>query len=148
MSEKPLTVLLAEDNSDHAELVTRSLRRHEIANRIYHVEDGRQALDFLLRRGQFTDPAEAPRPHVILLDLRMPKMDGLEVLKQIKSSDNLHRIPVVILTTSEADSDTAQAYENHVNSYLVKPIDFSNFSEMMDDLGCYWLRWNHPPSMI
>lgn len=142
---EPLTVLLVEDNEDHTELILRSLRDHRMANKIFHVADGEEALDYLFRRGDYTDPATSPRPHVILLDLRLPRVDGLEVLKEIRTSEELARTPVVILTTSRAEQDVAKAYEYHANSYLVKPVDFDSFTRLMDDLGFYWLGWNHYP---
>ena len=142
---EPLTILLVEDNSGHADLVRRTLENHRVANKIYWVADGEQALNFLFRRGEFTDPQSCPRPHVILLDLRLPKIDGLQVLKEIKSDESLKNIPVVILTTSKAEQDVSMAYMNHANSYLVKPVDFAKFSQMMDDLGFYWLSWNRHP---
>ena len=141
----PLTILLVEDNPDHAELIFRSLKDHRVANKIYHVIDGETALDYLFRRGDYAAAGKSPRPHLILLDLRLPKIDGLEVLKKIKISRKLRMIPVVILTTSEAERDVARAYEYHANSYLVKPVDFGNFSQLMIDLGFYWLAWNYHP---
>ena len=105
MEGEPLIILLVEDNPDHTELIVRSFDEHRIANRIYHVADGEAALDYLFRRGRYADPTSSPRPHVILLDLRLPKIDGLEVLKQVKSCVELRRIPVVALTTSEAERD-------------------------------------------
>jgi CheY-like chemotaxis protein len=145
MDGEPLIILLVEDNRDHAELIMRSFEEHRIANRMFHVLDGEAALDYLFRKGAYADPNVSPRPHVVLLDLRLPKIDGLEVLKQIKSSEDLRRIPVVALTTSEAERDMAGAYNRHVNSYLVKPVDFDKFSKLMDDLGFYWLAWNRKP---
>lgn len=142
---EPLIVLLVEDNADHAELVIRSMAENRVANRIMHVSDGEQALDYLFRKGDYADPASSPRPHVVILDLRLPKIDGLEVLKVIKEDPKLFRLPVVILTTSEAEMDVARAYDHHANSYLVKPLDFSRFNEMMDSLGFYWLGWNLNP---
>ncbi len=142
---EPLNILLVEDNAAHAELVFRSFQEHRVANRIFHVEDGEAALDFLFRRAEFTDPARSPRPHVVLLDLRLPKIDGLEVLKEMKDTEEMRSIPVVILTTSEAESDIARAYRHHANSYLVKPVDFNNFTQLMEDLGYYWLCWNREP---
>ena len=142
---EPLIILLVEDNPDHAELIRRSLDEHRVANKLYHVLDGEAALSYLFRRGDFSDPKKSPSPTVILLDLRLPKVDGLEVLKEIKTSEEHHKIPVVILTTSTAERDVAQAYNYDANSYLVKPVDFSKFTRMMDDLGFYWLGWNHYP---
>ena len=142
---EPFTILLVEDNPAHAELVLRSFEDHRVANRIIHLSDGETALDYLFRRSPFTDPEKSPRPHVIFLDLRLPRMDGLEVLKEIRASDDLHTLPVVILTTSEAEQDVTKAYEQYPNSYVVKPLDFEGFTALMEDLGCYWLGWNFYP---
>jgi len=142
---EPFTILLVEDNPAHAELVLRSFEDHRVANRIIHLSDGETALDYLFRRSPFTDPEKSPRPHVIFLDLRLPRMDGLEVLKEIRASDDLHTLPVVILTTSEAEQDVTKAYEQYTNSYVVKPLDFEGFTALMEDLGCYWLGWNFYP---
>ena len=141
----PLTILLVEDNIPHAELVKRSLETHQIANRVYHVADGEAALDYLFRQGVYADPVTSPRPHVVLLDLRLPKLSGLEVLREIRASSDsdLHTVPVVVLTTSAAEQDVTKAYEQRANSYLVKPVDFGQFMQMMHDLGFYWLGWNH-----
>ncbi len=145
MHGEPLTILHVEDNPDHANLVMRSLENHRVANAVHLVEDGEKALDFLLRRNDYQDPRKSPRPNVILLDLRLPKLDGLEVLRVVKTTDALKDVPVVILTSSEAEKDVAEAYEYHANSYLVKPVGFSEFTEMMRDLGFYWLGWNRYP---
>jgi CheY-like chemotaxis protein len=145
MNGEPVLVMLVEDNADHAELVMRTLAEHRVANRIQHFMDGQSALDYLFHSGAYAEAAANPLPHVILLDLRLPRVDGLEVLKKIKASDDLKHIPVVVLTTSEADRDVARAYDHHVNSYLVKPVGYEEFSEMMEDLGFYWLGWNTHP---
>ncbi len=142
---QPLGILLVEDNDDHAEIVKRSFRDHRMANCIHHVTDGPAALDYLLRQGGYSDPKKSPRPDVILLDLRLPKLDGLEVLHRIKQNEELRRIPVVILTSSREDCDVARAYDDHANSYLVKPMGFQKFTELMRDLGFYWLGWNVNP---
>lgn len=147
MIGEPIFVMLVEDNLDHAELVMRTLEDHRIANKIRHFTDGQTALDYLLRRGEFHDPSATPRPHVILLDLRLPRVDGLEVLQTIKEDENLKAIPVVILTTSEAEKDVARAYYNHANSYLVKPLGYEEFRKLMEDLGFYWLGWNTHPKI-
>lgn len=147
MIGEPILVMLVEDNVDHAELVIRTLEDHRIANRVRHFLDGQSALDYLFHRGEFSDSTAAPHPHVILLDLRLPKVDGMDVLRTIKESDELKAIPVVILTTSEAEKDVAKAYYNHANSYLVKPVGFEEFKKLMDDLGFYWLGWNTHPQM-
>lgn len=147
MNGEPVMVLLVEDNPDHAELIIRTLAEHRIANRIRHLSDGQQALEYLFRRGAFASPISSPRPHVILLDLRLPRVDGLQVLDEIKQDEELKIIPVVVLTTSEAEKDIARAYDNHANSYLVKPVGFEEFTQLMDDLGFYWLGWNTNPNL-
>jgi DNA-binding response OmpR family regulator len=145
MKGKPIIILLVEDDPAHAEIVLRNFEDFNLANRIIHVEDGQAALDYLYHKGEFGDPQKYPGPNIILLDLRLPKVDGLEVLKQIKADRDLHSIPVVILTTSEAEADRVKAYDCHANSYLVKPVDFTRFVELMKTLGYYWLAWNEPP---
>jgi len=145
MIGEPILVMLVEDNVDHAELVIRTLEEHKIANRVKHFLDGQSALDYLFRRGEFENAEDIALPHVILLDLRLPRVDGIDVLRAIKEDNNLKSIPVVVLTTSEAEKDVAKAYYNHANSYLVKPVGFDEFKNLMDDLGFYWLSWNTNP---
>jgi CheY-like chemotaxis protein len=145
MIGEPILVMLVEDNVDHAELVIRTLEEHRIANRVRHFLDGQSALDYLFQRGEFLNRTDNARPHVILLDLRLPRVDGIDVLKTIKEDEHLKTIPVVVLTTSEAEKDVAKAYYNHANSYLVKPVGFDEFKRLMDDLGFYWLSWNTNP---
>ena len=135
-------ILLVEDDLDHAELIVRGLEDNLVANRLHHVIDGEAALDYLFRRGEYAGVNAIPHPHLILLDLRIPKIDGLEVLQEIKADDELRRIPVVVLTTSEADEDIVRAYDYQANSYLVKPVEFVKFGQLMRDLGFYWLVWN------
>ncbi len=141
----PLTILLVEDNTAHAELVMRNLEHHRVANIVHHVTDGDAALDYLFQRGAYRHLTPEDRVNLVLLDLRLPKIDGLEVLRQIKESDMLKRLPVVILTTSETEHDVASAYEYHANSYVTKPMDYERFTQLMDELGYYWLAWNHNP---
>jgi CheY-like chemotaxis protein len=145
MTGEPILVMLVEDNIDHAELVIRTLEDHHISNRIRHFTDGQSAIDYLMREGEYTDPESSPRPHMILLDLRLPRVDGLVVLARIKENPELKAIPVIVLTTSEAERDVTRAYDNYVNSYLVKPVGFEEFSKLMNDLGFYWLGWNTHP---
>jgi two-component system response regulator len=145
LTGEPLHILLVEDNEAHAELVIRGMRDQQVANLIHHVLDGEQALDYLFARGSFTDPVKNPRPNLILLDLRLPRVDGLEVLRTIKTTPHLLRIPVVILTSSDAETDIARSYDHHANSYVVKPLDFKTFTKLMKDLGFYWLGWNAKP---
>ncbi len=142
MRGAPVLVLLVEDNEAHAELVKRGLADHRMVNEIRHVSDGEAALDYLFQRGEYADKTRCPRPHLILLDLRLPKVDGLEVLQTLKESPALRTIPVVVLTTSEAEKDVARAYDYHANSYLVKPVGFEEFTQLLRDLGFYWLAWN------
>lgn len=142
MQGEPVLVMLVEDNDDHAELVTRQMADHHIANKVIRLIDGQEALDYLFRIGEFENPESSPRPHVIFLDLRLPKVDGLEVLKRLKESRELRNIPVVVLTTSEGERDVAKAYLNHTNSYIVKPVDYQKFRNLMNDLGFYWMSWN------
>jgi len=138
---------LVEDNQDHAELILRGLVNHRVANKVHHVVDGEAALDYLNRRGQYGDETMYPMPHLILLDLRLPKIDGLQVLRELKEQENLRRVPVVVLSTSKAEQDVAKAYDYHANSYLVKPVNFIDFTKLMDDLGFYWLAWNIKPNL-
>jgi CheY-like chemotaxis protein len=147
MKNEPLRILLIEDNPDHAELAIRGLSDNRVCNDIRLATDGESALDFLYQRNEFADAGKNPLPNLILLDLRLPKIDGFEVLRQIKSSNKLRLIPVVILTSSEAEKDLALAYEYHANSYLVKPVDFFKFNQMMKDLDFYWLALNRQPSL-
>jgi two-component system response regulator len=140
-----LQILLVEDDDDHAEIVARALAANRVLNEIHRVPDGEAALDYVFRREAYADPALSPRPTVILLDLRLPKTDGLEVLRTIKESKETRSIPVVVLTTSDAERDVTSAYGHHANSYLVKPVDFGKFTEMMHALGFYWLAWNREP---
>ncbi|MGZ9225429.1 MAG: response regulator [Anaerolineales bacterium] len=145
MAGESVFVMLIEDNVDHAELVVRTLQEHQIANKVRHFLDGQSALDYLFQRGEYSDPDTNPRPHVILLDLHLPRLDGMDVLKAIKEEDDLKTIPVVVLTTSESEKDVARAYYHHANSYLVKPVGFEEFRKLMDELGFYWLGWNTNP---
>ncbi len=142
---QPINILLVEDDLAHAEIVRRNLKDFRVANRIIHVEDGQAALDYLFRKGAYADPESCPRPHLILLDLRLPKVDGLEVLRAIQDDEDLKSIPSVVLTTSSAESDMVKAYDNGAGSYLVKPVDFDKFTKLMDSFGFYWLAWNKYP---
>ena len=148
MTKDTFTILLVEDNPAHAELVLRSFEQHNVANHICHVSDGEAALDYVFARGNYADSRTSPRPDVILLDLRLPKVSGLHVLQKIKESPDLRSIPVVVLTTSEAEKDLDSAYYYHANSYLVKPIDFDKFTALMKDLDLYWLGWNRCPDEL
>jgi CheY-like chemotaxis protein len=142
---EPLLILLIEDNEDHAELMRRSLFEHHVANKIIHLSDGQEAMDYLFRNAKYRDPGTSPRPNLVILDLRLPIVDGLTVLKKLKEDPELHRLPVVVVTSSDQEKDIARAYNYHANSYLVKPIDFVKFHQMMKELGFYWLGWNTNP---
>lgn len=142
---EPVVILLVEDDEAHAKLMLRSFEEQRIANRIVHVPDGETAIDYLFRRGDYAERQSSPRPHLILLDIRLPGIDGLDVLREVKASRELSPIPVVIITSSQAERDMTVAYEEHVNSYLLKPLDFEKFQQLMNDLGFYWLVWNHYP---
>jgi CheY-like chemotaxis protein len=144
MQGEPVVILLVEDDQAHAEIVRRNLEGFRVANRLEHVSDGQEALDYLFQQGKWSG-TPAPRPHIILLDLRLPKVDGLEVLRIIKEDHNLSSIPVVILTTSAAETDKIKAYASNVNSYLVKPLDLKQFVDLIHSLGYYWLVWNRNP---
>jgi len=143
MQGEPITVLLIEDEPAHAEIVRRKFEGTRTANTLKHVSDGQSALDYLYRINAFSDPASSPRPGLILLDLRLPKVEGLKVLKTIKTDPNLKNIPVVVLSTSASEADIAMAYTNHANSYLVKPADFTQFSDLLETLANYWMAWNN-----
>ena len=148
MKKEPIVILLVEDDEAHTEIVRRNFQDYRLANTLMHVPDGQAALDYLYQRNEFSDPANSPRPGIILLDLRLPKVDGLEVLTRIKSDPQLSIIPVVILTTSKSEMDQVKAYAAHANSYLVKPVDFTQFVELMKSFGYYWLVWNQIPKKL
>ena len=140
--ETPFTFLLVEDDPAHAELVKRGFQEHGGAYQIIHLSDGEAALDYLFRRGVFADAQKNPRPHVVLLDLRLPRKSGFDVLEEVKADPDLRPIPIVVLTTSQAQEDAVRAYQLHANSFIVKPGDFSDFSALVRELGQYWLHWN------
>lgn len=138
-------ILLVEDRDEDAELAMMALQDHKLANNIVRVKDGQEALDFLFAQNDFSDRINAKRPKVVLLDLKMPKVDGIEVLKQIRNEPKTKTMPVVVLTTSNEERDRVEAYNLGVNSYIVKPVDFEQFSKSVRELGMYWLLLNEPP---
>jgi CheY-like chemotaxis protein len=142
MSEKEVEILIVEDNPDDAELAIRALKKSHLANNVTHLIDGAEALDFLFGTGQYADRDVNNVPKVILLDLKMPKVNGLEVLQRIKSEPLTKMIPVVILTSSAEDPDIKRSYELGANSYIVKPVEFNNFAKIISELGMYWLVIN------
>ncbi len=138
------SILLVEDNPDHAELVSRCLE-NEFDGHLFHVRDGEEALEFLRHRGRYSDTAARPRPALILMDLRLPKLDGLGLLRRIKTDESLSAIPVVILSTSTADSDVDGAYAAQANAYLAKPLNFSEFKQQLQATARFWLGCNRFP---
>jgi len=142
---QPVNIILIEDNEDHAILIQKALRDNGVVNDIRVLSTGEQALDYLLRRGAYADAATSPRPGLILLDIRLPGIDGFEVLKTIKQDADLKVIPVVMLTASARDNDIAAGYANGANSYVQKPVDFAKFLETVKKLRMYWLLVNELP---
>ncbi len=138
------TILVAEDNLADAEMAIDALRETKLANPIVHVEDGVEVLDYLLCRGKFTQRAKGD-PAVVLLDIKMPRMDGLEVLKRMRADEHLKRIPVVILSSSREESDLARSWDMGVNAYVVKPVDVGQFFAAVQMLGRFWAVLNEPP---
>ena len=142
MNDNKVEILLVEDNPHDAELTIRALKKANLANQLIHVSDGAEALDFLFARGMYADRNVSNRPKVILLDIKMPKVDGIEVLRQLKANDGTRTIPVVIMTSSKEEQDVLTSYDLGVNSYVVKPVDFEGFAKAVSELGFYWLITN------
>ena len=137
-------IILVEDNPDDAELVIRALRKNGISNTLVHLQDGEQALHFLFCEGPYEGTKVLPKPRLILMDLKMPKVDGLEVLRRVKSHEQLRLIPVVMLTSSKEDKDIFESYQLGANSYVVKPVEFERLLKTVQGLGLYWLLLNQP----
>lgn len=141
MKIKPYrTILLVEDSPEDFEATVRAFKKSGVANTIIHCEDGDEALDYLYRRGKYADPHDSPRPGVILLDLNLPGTDGREVLTEIKKDDDLHSIPVIVLTTSSDERDIEKCYDNGANSYIQKPVNLESFFEAIKRLANYWFE--------
>jgi CheY-like chemotaxis protein len=138
-------VLLVEDNPSDAELTMRALKKRHLANKLFHAKDGAEALDFLFTHGSFANRRVENGPKVVLLDLKLPKVDGLEVLRRIKSDERTKKIPVVVMTSSREDKDLETCYDYGVNGYVVKPVEFEDFSRAVSELGFYWLLLNERP---
>lgn len=138
-------ILLVEDNPRDAEIAQRALRNHKLANHLVHVKDGQEALDWLFGTGPHAGRDTNHRPKVVLLDLKLPKVDGIEVLRAVRADQRTRRIPVVVLTSSREEQDVVRTYDLGVNSYIVKPVDFENFSAAVSEAGHYWLLVNHDP---
>lgn len=146
MSSDEVEILLVEDNPRDAELTQRALKQHRLANRLVHVKDGQEALDWIFR-GQPGEKDATHQPKVVLLDLKLPKVDGLEVLRRMRSDPRTQLIPVVVLTSSRQESDIIESYKLGVNSYIVKPVDFDNFAAAIAEIGHYWLLVNQGPQI-
>lgn len=145
MSEKPKTILLVEDNPDDEALTIRALKRNHISNEIVVARDGVEALDYLFGMGSYIERDISIKPSVILLDLKLPRVDGIEVLRRLREDERTKLLPVVILTTSTEERDMLDSYSLGCNSYIRKPVDFLQFSEAIRQLGMYWLLINEPP---
>ncbi|MFA5785460.1 MAG: response regulator [Actinomycetota bacterium] len=144
VAEADAAILMIEDNPDHAELALRALKVHKLANRVLVLGDGAQALDYPFSNGEYASRL-AGNPKVVLLDLNLPKVHGLEVLRRMKADERMKMIPVVVLTSSKEESDRIDSYRLGVNSYIVKPLDFAQFVKSVGDIGLYWLLLNEPP---
>ncbi len=143
---KMMTILLVEDNPDHAELTMKTLTREKLLNQVQWVKDGAEAIDYLWHRSGYADPEKSPRPGLILLDIKLPKVDGIEVLRQIKSDETLRRIPTVMLTTSERDEEMVRSYGLGANSFVTKPVSFGAFVETVRKIELYWILTNQFPA--
>jgi two-component system, response regulator len=144
MEQHEIEILLIEDNLNDAEMTIRALKQNNITNKVLHLRDGEEALDFIFGTGQFEGRNINNKPKVILLDLKMPKIDGIEVLERIKSNERTKTIPVVMLTSSKEDPDIKKCYLLGANSYIVKPVDFESFHKVIAKLGLYWTVINQP----
>jgi len=145
MNYQPSNILLVEDDEAHAELTVRAIRKAGNANRVDVVYDGEEALDYLFNGGKYADMSKYPYPGLILLDIKLPGIDGIDVLQKIKQEPNLRKIPVIMLTTSEREEDIERSYDYHANSYLTKPVGFKEFEEKIRQIDFYWMLINIPP---
>jgi two-component system response regulator len=147
VTEKPVEILLVEDNPNDVALTLHTFKKHNITNHVHVARDGAEALEFIFCTGAHAQRSMENGPKVVLLDLKLPKVDGLEVLRQIKGDPRTQPTPVVVLTTSREERDIVESYQLGVNSYIVKPVDFEQFTEAMRTLGMYWLLLNQPPRL-
>lgn len=142
---KEAEILLVEDNANDVEFTLRALEKHNLATKVFVVKDGEEALEFIFATGRYAERNVSPLPKVILLDLKLPKVNGLEVLKKVKADPRTKMIPVVVVTSSKEDSDLKESYKLGVNSYIVKPIEFDDFAAALSQVGLYWMILNKPP---
>ena len=145
-SSASLEILLVEDNPRDAEMATRALKKNNLTNQLVWVKDGAAAIDYVFGRPEAPGGSSGARPKLVLLDLKLPKVDGLEVLVRLKRDPRTRNIPVVVLTSSREETDIVRSYQAGVNSYIVKPVNFEKFTEAVNQLGMYWLRLNQPPA--
>ena len=140
-----MEILLVEDNPADAEMTLRALRRNNLANKVHWVKDGEQALDFMFRTGAYADREPGTVPKLIMLDIKMPKVDGIEVLRRVKANEETRTVPVVVMTSSNEERDVVESYRLGVNSYIVKPVQFESFLETVAKIGLYWVITNRVP---
>lgn len=145
MKNNEIEILLVEDNMGDAELTIRALKKDNLTNKLVHLENGADALDYIFAEGIYANRNINNLPQVILLDLKMPKVDGMEVLQKIRADERTRKIPVIVLTSSKEDPDIDRCYSLGVNSYVVKPVEFDKFVKAVNDLGLYWMLLNQPP---
>ena len=148
MEYTEVEILLIEDNPEEAELAIRSLRKYNLANKLLHIDDGAEALDVIFSKGKYEGNKNPLQPKLILLDLKLPRVDGLEILRQIKSDEQTKVIPVVVLTSSKEETDIIESYRLGVNSYIVKPVNFDSFTKAVSELGLYWVVHNQSPGKL
>lgn len=142
---QPIIILMADDDADDRMLTKEALEESRVLNELHFVEDGEELMDYLTRRGKYADMADSPRPGLILLDLNMPKKDGREALKEIKADPDLRRIPIVVMTTSQAEEDVFRSYDFGASSFITKPVTFDRLVELMKALGNYWVEFVELP---
>jgi two-component system, response regulator len=146
MTDTVVEILFIEDNPHEAELAIRSLKQHNLVNNLKHIDDGEEAVDYIFQRGIYSGRQNSILPKLIILDLKLPKVDGLEILRQLKADDRTRKIPVVVLTSSQEEKDVVESYRLGVNSYIVKPVNFESFGKAVAELGLYWVILNHRPN--